>query len=87
MDHVLVFSTTTATDAVFTCSACGKGFGFNKPGLGQPAAIQSGPVNNPTFAPPDDAQMYCGPCDQAVTQETEVAALKKRIEALEKKVP
>lgn len=86
-DHVLLFSTTTTNDAVFSCTACGKSFGFNKQGLGQPAALQSGPVNNPVFAPPADAQKYCGPCDQAVTQTTQLEDLNKRVDALEKKVP
>jgi hypothetical protein len=88
-DHILTYEPTAVspTDAVFSCSACGRRFGFNKPGFGQPQAIQSGPPANPTFSPPVGWQKSLGDCDQAVTDKTELEALKLRVAALEKKVP
>lgn len=38
MSHSLVFQEETATDVVFRCVHCNRIIGFNKPGVGEPAA-------------------------------------------------
>lgn len=57
--HDWVFDHETATDHVFVCSKCGAVIGFNKPGIGTPNAILTGE----TPAPPEDADIYVGPCE------------------------
>jgi hypothetical protein len=88
-NHVLVYQAaqSDASNAMFTCTACGKFFGFNKPGVGSPTAIASGPPGNPTYTPPDTWPTDTGACDQGVSLQTVATDHERRIAALERKVP
>jgi len=57
--HTLVFSHETDIDAVFACATCAVTIGFNKAGIGEPAAIQA---NCGGWQPPHDYMTWMLPC-------------------------
>lgn len=57
--HTLVFSHETDIDAVFVCSTCAVTIGFNKEGIGVPAATQ---VEGSGWLPPPDYMTWMLPC-------------------------
>lgn len=46
-------------DVVFTCLTCGAKIGFNKPGIGEPAAIEGEPGQ---YTPPANFMDWMDPC-------------------------
>lgn len=59
MKHNFLMKEVTDTDVVFQCSVCGALLGFNKPGIGEPAAVSLG---DGTWEAPADAHLYIGEC-------------------------
>lgn len=58
MSHSFVFDSETEQDHVFRCTVCGRLVGFNKPGIGEPNASESGGA----WIPPADIENYVTPC-------------------------
>lgn len=53
------FDDTGKEDVVFQCSKCLKLIGFNKPGIGEPFAIDNG---DNTWSTPDNPTQWMSPC-------------------------
>lgn len=59
MAHELTFHEETATDAVFRCVYCNRIVGFNKLGIGEPAAE----FVNDRWVHPQDPDQWMEPCN------------------------
>lgn len=53
LDHV------NDIDVHFRCTQCDQVIGFNKPGIGEPCAIDNG---DGTWAAPENADIWMSPC-------------------------
>ena len=58
--HEWMFDSEDGADVRFMCAQCGGGIGFNRPGVGEPAAV---PIDGGAWAPPEGADQWYGrPC-------------------------
>lgn len=64
--HSFVVIGQTDTNVDFQCSNCMEIIGFNKPGVGEPSAVD----NNGVWIPPEDVAKYVGPSCAAVIPES-----------------
>lgn len=61
MTHALVVDHVNDQDVHFVCSKCGQPIRFNKPGIGQPCAIDNG---DGTWSAPDNHDQWMSPCPE-----------------------
>lgn len=61
MAHTLVLDHVNTIDVRFVCQTCGQVIGFNKPGIGQPAAADLG---GGSWAPPENPDFWMSPCTE-----------------------
>lgn len=60
MAHTFVLLSEDDTDVQFVCTACGVELGFNKPEIGEPAAV---PVGD-SWTTPENPDRWTQPCTE-----------------------